>query len=332
MVGIRYLGTLLLLFFLFFSPAYAATSVNLFQITTDGSQQKDPLIDKNLVVYTTFGGSGGIDIEGYDLREGQFFPIITKPGQQFATSLHNKLIIYDDYDDGNPGPNYDVRLYNLGTGKDQLIAGGAGDQVGGVTNGRDVVYLDGGFCGAVHIYNLKKGSDEAVGSTGCAPLRISGDIVIWANGAPGGTNIYGYNLKDKLAFDVVNDPGYQESPNIFENKVVYLDYVSGPTYGDYNAIKMKDLKTGEEKTIYETNVNSVQWPAVSGRYVVWSESSAQHINGVKAANLKTGEVFEVQPQGSHQNSHTSPAIWKNTAVWMSWRTGNGDIYGAKFTN
>ena len=64
---------------------------------------------------------------------------------------------------------------------------------------------------------------------------------------------------------------------------------------------------------------------------MWSESSATHVGGVKGANLRTGEVFEVQDQGPHQNSHTMPSIWRNIAVWQAFRTGNGDIYGSEFT-
>ena len=88
------------------------------------------------------------------------------------------------------------------------------------------------------------------------------------------------------------------------------------------------VKMGSVKTIYEGSTDALGSPAISNKYIVWSQSSAQHIGGVMGANIKTGEVFEAQPQGSHQNSHTTPSIWKDTAVWMAWRTGNGDIYGA----
>lgn len=316
-----------IILFLLVAPAKAATSVNLFQITSDGSQQKDAFINKNLVAYTNFGGSQGIDVWAYDLKDKINFPVIERPGQQFITNLFGNLIIYENVDDSS---NYDVRLYNVKTHQDKLIAGGPGAQTSGVTNGDYVVYIDGGACGSIHLYNLRRETDNAISSTGCQPLRMSDDLVIWPNGATGGTNIYGYDLKKNLLVDVVADPGYQESPNIFEDKVVYLEYFSGPSYGDYNAIKLKDLKSGVVKTVYESNTETLQWPAISKRYAVWSDSSASHVNGIKAADLKTGEVFEVQVQGSHQNSHTTPSIWRDTAAWMSFRSGNGDIYGAEF--
>ena len=177
------------------------------------------------------------------------------------------------------------------------------------------------------MYDIRSKDTRQIFNSTCQPLRISRDILVFPEGNPNGTNIKGYNIEDDELFDVSTDGGFQESANIFGDKVVWLDYITGAR-GDYNAIKMKDLDTGEVKTIYESSIDSLQSPAVSDKYVVWSQSSAQHVGGVRGANLRTGEVFEVQPQGSHQNSHTSTSIWKDTAVWMSFRTGNGDIYGA----
>jgi len=300
--------------------AEASTKVNLFQITSDSTQQKDPIVYKNIVAYDSLS-----DIWGYKLDTKTNFSILEKPGQQYLTGFFKNLIIYDDF---NETTSHDsVRLYNMATKEDTLIAGEPGSRSGGVTNGRYVMYIEGGACGQIHAYNLKKKTDAVISPTGCGPLRVFDDTVIWLNGAPGGTNIYGYDLERKRSMDIVTDPGFQESANIFEDNVVYLEYITG-SLGDYNAIKMKNIRTGKKKTIYESTTSTLQWPAISDKYVVWSESTAQHVNGVKGANLNTGEVFEVQPQGPHQNSHTMLSIWGNTASWMSFRTGNGDIYGA----
>lgn len=325
---IKIFFSLFLALFLLFQSYFivqAATSVNLFQITSDGSQQKDAQVYKDTVAYTNFGGTGGIDIWEYDLKTQQNFPIIDKPGQQFLTSLYKDWVVYDDFDDSTQ--HYSVRLYSLKTKEDILIAGEPGSRSGGVTNGRYVVYIEGGACGQIHAYNLKSLVDIVISSTGCSPVRISDDTVVWVNGAPGGSNIYGYDLQKNEALDIVTDPDFQESPNIFGDNVVYVEYTTGGL-GDYQAIKMKNLRTGKKTTTYESTSSALQWPAISDKYVVWSESTAQHVGGVMGANLKTGEVFEIQPQGSHQNSHTMPSIWKDTAAWMAWRTGNGDIYGA----
>lgn len=300
----------------------AATVANTFQITTDGSQQTSPFIYYDLVVYTSLS-----DIWGYDLTTNTNFPILEKENQQFTTGFYKNLIIYENT---NPDLSTDVYMYNLTKGEDTLVAGGTGSQGSGVTNGKVVAYVDGGACGSLNLYDIHDMSTKQIVNSTCHPVRISGDTIVYPVADPNGTNVGGYDIRKSQAFDISTDNNFQESANIYKDDVVWVHYTSG-ALGDYNAIKMKNLKSGVTKTVYESTTSTLQWPALSNRYVVWSESTAQHINGIKAADLKTGEIFEVQSQGPHQNSHTMPSIWKNMAVWMSFRAGNGDIYASEFT-
>ena len=322
-MGIKFLIILLLGFFtIAHPPIVEATTVDLFQITTDGSQQTSPFIYGNLVVYTSLS-----DIWGYDLGTEQNFPILEKEGQQFTTGFYKNLVIYENTNPDDVGT--DVYMYNLRTGEDTLIAGGLGSQGNGVTNGREVVYINGGACGQLYSYDIRPETTTLITETACHPVRIWQNIVVWSYAASGGTNVYGYNLVKKELFDIATADGFQEVPNIFGDNVVWLQRTTG-TYGDPNSIVMKNLRTGEETTIYESSTDALNWPAISNKYVVWSQSSSQHVGGVRGAHIGNGEVFEVQEQGPHQNSHTMPAIWKDTTVWQAWRTGNGDIYGAEF--
>lgn len=303
--------------------------VDLFQITSDGSQQSTPLIYEDLVAYTNFGGSHGIDIWGYNLSTNENFPIIEKEGTQFLTGLHKDLVIYENTEPGDL--TTDLRAYDIHSNEDILIAGGEGSQTSGVTNGKEVLYIEGGACGRLYAYNLRRGKRSLIVGSTCHPIRIWRNIVVFPEAHPDGTNIKGYNLATKQIFDIATDSAFQEVPNIYGNKVVWLHRLSG-ALGDYNSIVYKSLSTGKVKTVYESLTSTLNWPAVSNHYVVWSESTAQHVGGVKGYNLRTGEIFEIQEQGSHQNSHTMQSIWKNITVWQAWRTGNGDLYGAELSN
>lgn len=105
----------LILFLTSVFSVQAATQVNLFQITTEGSQQSSPYVYKDLVVYGSLG-----EIWGYDLKTQENFEVFQRPGGQFITGFFNNLIVYEDIDDAS---NYDIRLYNIKTGKDILVAG-----------------------------------------------------------------------------------------------------------------------------------------------------------------------------------------------------------------
>lgn len=308
-----------------FQVANAATVANTFQITTEGSQQTSPFIHNNMVVYTSLS-----DIWGYNIDTGINFPILERDGQQFTTGFFRNWVVYEDTPTGEVAP--DVRIHNVRDGKDILVAGGPGPQTAGVTNGKVVAFLDGtGACGPLKVYDIRKKTTKQIINSTCHPIRISGDIIVYLVSDPAGTNIGGYDLGENQAFNISTDANFQEAPNIFGNNVVWHHYITGG-YGDYEAIKMKNLKTGGVKTLYETNTDSLGAPTISNRYVVWSQSPIQHVNKIMGADLKTGEVFEIQQAGPHQNSHTGSSIWNNTAAWMSFRTGNGDIYGSIFKN
>ena len=312
---------LVICFFSILSTTVQAVTVNTFQVTTDGSQQKDAFVYKDLIAYDSLS-----DIWGYNLDTRENFPIIEKEGEQYITDLYNNLIVYQDIPPAST--TGDIRLYNVKTGQDVLIIDGPNSYSSGGTNGDYVIYLDGGACGSLYAYQIRKNHTEHIVDNVCSP-KITDNIVYWGQGAPGGSDIRGYDLRRKQFLDIAVEDGFQESADIYGNNVVWYQYDSG-AYGTYQAIVMKNLKTGKRTVIYETSTNSLQSPSISNRYVVWSESPSMHVNSIKVADLKTGEVFELQAAGPHQNSHTSTSIWKDTAAWMSWRTGNGDIYASHF--
>lgn len=314
---------ILVLLFLAFPITIFAVTANTFRVTTDGSQQKDAFVYKEIIAYDSLS-----DIWGYDLTTNENYPIIQRDGRQYITDFFKNLIVYTDIPPDSS--DEDVRLYNIKTGDDTLIIGEPNSYSNGGTNGVFVIYLKGGACGDLYAYNILSNLTQHIIDNVCTP-KISDNIVYWGVGALGGSDIRGYDLGGNQFIDIAVEDGFQESADIYGDNVVWYQYDSG-NYGTYQAIVLKNLKTGVRKVIYETSTNSLQYPSISNGYVVWSESPSTHVNSINAADLRTGEVFAVQEPGPHQNSHTMTSIWNDTAAWMSWRTGNGDIYTSILEN
>ncbi len=303
-----------------------AVGVDAFRITTDGSQQSGPRIYKNLVYWTDWRGGEetSLDIYGYDLDEEREFPVLVKEGQQWLAGFNRRWLVYNEYFGVEDLNSYDVRVKNLRTGQDLVIAGGEGSQSAEDLYRNTVVYIEGGACGKLFAYDLRRQQRKLLTEEACSPVRMWMDTVVWAYGAPGGSNVYGYDLRKNRLFEVASDEGFQEVPDIYRNQVVWLH-----REGDTNAIYLKDLRKGNVRLLHQTTGYAMNYPTISRRYVVWSKSTAQHVGGVEGVDLRTGEVFEIQGQGPHQNSTTTPDIWEDTTVWQAWRTGNGDVYGAE---
>ncbi len=186
-----------------------------------------------------------------------------------------------------------------------------------------ITYIEGGACGKLYSYNIRTEKHLLISEQVCGPARISKHIIIWGYAVSNGSNVYGYDLRTHNQFDIATEEGFNGAADIDGNKVIWINNT-----GSTHAIKTKNLNTGEIKTLLETSNYSLSWPSISRRYAVWGKNTAQHISGVEGIDLRSGIIFEIQEQGSHQNDNISPIVNDDIAAWMAWRTGNGDIYGA----
>jgi hypothetical protein len=300
-----------------------AASSTVFQLTDTPYQETHAFIDKNLVVYSAFTGAGDhwIDVWGYDLRTHQNFPIIERVGQQWVSGFHENKIVYEQFNDATQ--RYSIRMYNLKTKKDIGISSDENKTYSsGVTNGREVVYIEGGACGKLWVYPLHHGNDMQLADHACIP-RISGHRVFWVGSDPDGSGLHGYDLTSHQHFAVWVGQGAVDTFNVSDDKVIWMQ----PAASHYK-ILLKDLRRGTVRTLLDTTDYYVNYPSVSRRFAVWGKSLSPGTAGVEGIDLKTGQIFEVFPQGPHQNTNLATEMYRNTAIWQAWRTGNGDIYGA----
>jgi len=311
-----------LVFFLVPLPVLASypTNVDLFQVSNGSEREDNQVVYGNLILYSDGNNSSGFDIYKYNVRTKVTSPVLLKPGQQFLNDYDGKNVLYTEYEgDLDPANPYDVRVYDTRSGEDILVAGGPGTQMGGEIEDGKVVYLDGYGAGDLYVYDLRKKTSQFIDHNASVP-RMSNGRVTWYSG----TDIKLYDLRRGNFVDIPNPEGAARStPQIYKNSLIYYYEKSGVA-----SIHLYDLNKGTEKTLLETTAYTVNWPSVSRQYAVWSKETAPGVGGVEGLNLRTGEVFEVYPQGNQQNSIMPPTIDNDLVAFMSWRTGNGDIYGA----
>lgn len=274
-----------------------------------------PVIHEDTILWVDPRDGG--TVYAYDIKEQKEFPFF--PAGLPLKNLYGLVgydgrhIVYISLSDTN---SYDARIYDVLKGEDIAITDEPGSQGASDFDKDTVVYIDGGACGKLFAYNLKKGNKKLISETACGQAKISKDVIIWIYGS----NIYGYDLKKDEVFLITDNGGH---PDIYKDNVVWLSIEEG-----FTKVHLKNLNNGESKTLHQTEEYGITYPAISDRYVIWGKTTSQHIAGVEGIDLITGEVFEIQEQGPHQNGVIAPQLEGNIAAWMAWRTGNGDIYAA----
>ncbi len=290
------------------------TSVELLRLTSGFYREDWPAIYKDKILWVAEG-----IIYIHDVKEKTTSPFFegTQPLTNFYALIayDGRYIIYNQYD----GVSYNASVYDTKKRKDIPITSGAGSHWATDYDNKTVAYIDGGVCGKLYAYDIVREKANLVTENACGSAKISKDIIVWTFGS----NIYGYDLKKDEIFLITDNGGH---PDIYKDNAVWLHAEAG-----FTEIHLKNLNNSKSKILHRTSEYGITYPAISNRYVIWGKTTAQDVAGLEGIDLITGEVFEIQEQGPHQNGVISPTIAGNVAAWMAWRTGNGDIYGAEFS-
>lgn len=291
--------------------AFHTTSVELLQLTSGFYREDWAVINKDKILWVAEG-----IIYVYDVKEKTTSPFFegTQPLTNFYALIayDGRYIIYNQYD----GISYNISAYDTKEWRDIPITSGIGSHFATDYDNKTVVYIDGGACGKIYAYDIAQEEANLVTENACGSAKISKDIVVWTYG----NNIYGYDLKKDEIFLITDNGGH---PDIYKDDVVWLHVEAG-----FTEVHLKNLNNGESKILHGTSEYGITYPAISDRYVIWGKTTAQDVAGVEGIDLISGEVFEIQEQGPHQNGVIAPQLEGNISAWMAWRTGNGDIYAA----
>jgi len=170
---------------------------------------------------------------------------------------------------------------------------------------------------------------------------IDGDTIVWQQfvAEHGDYDIYvadlsilldaGMNRPDDPLLFVIDEAGDQTNPAIFQDVVVWQDFIVADGAGDFD-IRSADISDPNEALIFtvtEIVDNDEQNPAIHGRLVVWQDGPAGDfgIYGADITDLSNPIEF---PIANFEFDQQSPAIYRNTVVWQDMYFGDWDILAA----
>jgi len=178
---------------------------------------------------------------------------------------------------------------------------------------------------------------------------IDGDIVVWQQFVEEyqDYDIYvadlsttlkaGINNPDDPLTLIIGDANDQMCPAVFENIVVWQDYIIQGGSGDWD-IRASDLSTSlkagdsdrEQSVMFAvSNIfgNDEQLPAIHGNIVVWQDGAEgdYDIYGADITDPASPAEFAV---AAFERDQRRPAVYRNTVVWQDSYFGDEDILAA----
>jgi len=170
---------------------------------------------------------------------------------------------------------------------------------------------------------------------------IDGDIVVWQQFVEEyqDYDIYvadlsttlkaGMNNPDDPLAVIIGDANDQMQPAVFENIVVWQDYIIEGGSGDWD-IWASDISEREQSQLFAVSSifgNDEQFPAIHGNIVVWQDGDEgdYDIFGADITDLTSPAEFAVAGFESEQRR---PAVYRNTVAWQDSYYGDEDILAA----
>jgi len=284
-------------------------------VTTDPSDQYDPAIYDNFVVWTDTR-NGNKDIYGYNLSGGVEFQITTDENDQSEPAIHGDIVVWTDTRNGNK----DIYGYNLSEEKEFQITTDENDQSDPALYNGIIVWTDYRNGNKdIYGYNLltEKEFQITTDENDQQNPAIYRDIIVWTDYRNGNEDIYGYNLLTEREFQITMNTSVQTNPAICGNIVVWTDTRNGN-----KDIHGYNLSGGVEFQM-TTDENDQQNPAIHGDTIVWKDNRNGNWD-IYGHKLSTEEEFQIT---TDENDQSEPAIYGNLVVWTDTRNENENILG-----
>lgn len=257
------------------------------QITTNTSDQFDPAISGDIIVYADHRGPD-LDVWYYDLATGNEYPVTTALGDQELTDVANGLVVYDDISQTQ------IYAYDLQSKTTTNISQTPGQASDPATDGTIVVWSDtrdGNF--EIYGEDLKSGELRRITNDDAVDLKpmdlkpmVDSAVVTWERCGLSPCDIFTYDWTNKKTQQITATPTDDErNPDISQGRVVY-EAVRG---GERDICEF-DLQSNKETclSLPGEQVN----PKISGDWVSLEDLNTG-TSHVRLWHLPTGDVFDL---------------------------------------
>lgn len=339
-------------------------------ITMDESDQGDPAIYKDIIVWTDWSNANATseelfwnaDIYMYNISSGEEMQVTTNESLQVDPAIYRDIIVWTDV----RNETADIFMYNITSAEEMQLIDNESNQLYPDIYGNVVVWEDYRNGNAdIYMYNISSGEEMQVTTNESLQVdpAIYGDIIVWTDTRDVNTTIEGENLtlQDILQYNadiymynissgeetqVTNNTSWQEGAVIYEDTIVWTDMrnanLTSDNWLDWNVdVYMYNITTGEETQV-TTNESNQLLPAIYGDRIVWEDyrnfNETVNINDTDEIVVWNSDIYmynissqEEMQVTSNDSSQEYPAIYNDTLVWVDIIDGISDIYMGNIT-
>jgi beta propeller repeat protein len=244
--------------------------------------------------------------------------------QQSNATISGSNVVWTDASTTAAATNFDIGLYNLGTGTTVNLTNTPNDQEFQQNiDGNYVVWTHtaAGVPGDIVLYNLATQTETVIASSSAsvyyAEPDVSGNYVVFLAISSGVTEVEVYDISLGFSFPLDGgDFAPKAHPRVFGDFVVWEETVAGSEdiYGaQISTTNVFQIATGPDNQVT---------PDIDGNTVVWVDQAASG-DQIWAYDLTTGVSQQLTTSASHK---VLPRISGNRVVWSDDRNGNLDVY------
>lgn len=304
-----------------------------YQITTNSSEQVNPVIYEDRIVWKDYrgGNPNGIPhIYMCNFSTSQEAQVITDEPCQTAPAIYGDRIVWTDGRNGNS----DIYMYNLSSCKETLITANNSLQSQPAIYGDKIVWQDGRNGGSykdgdlignwdIYMFDLFTSTETQITINSSKQLNpaIYGNKIVWEDYRSGNKDIYIYDLSTHKETQITADQSDEYYPTIYGDTIVWTAWINDQNGYPSIDIYMYNLSTSE-KTQITTNKSFQMCPSIYSNKIVWEDSRNGNWD-IYMYDLSTSTETQITTNKSKQSN---PAIYEDKIVLEDDRYGSRDIY------